>query len=164
MPIWCNALSFLNKLLGTALFFLSCFFLHASCSILHAPSTTSNSTHGRALTGPTLTVVNTYGQTADTHRLRFASPNPCPCIHDIAGAQQKHGIGLGPHKFAIVTCVWFAKAKPGATRDLTRAACERARQKGPIAADSPAPPMPRRLGTQGRRFQADVCGGSLDRR
>ena len=53
--------------------------------------------------------------------------------------------------------------EPGATRDLTRAACERARQKrrGP---PTPAPPMPRRLGTQGRRFQADVCGGSLDRR
>ena len=95
MPIWCNARVRLMKLLGTTLFFLSCFFLHASCSFLHAPSTTSNDTHGRTLTGPTLTDVNIHGQTADTHRLGSASPNPCPCIHDIAGAQQRHGIGLG---------------------------------------------------------------------
>ena len=129
MPIWCNARVRLMKLLGTALFFLSCLFLHASCSFLHAPSTTSNDTHGRTLTGPTLTDVNIHGQTANTHRLGSASPNPCPRIHDIAGAQQRHGIGLGSTQIRDKYLCVVHNDEPDATRDLTRAACERTRQK-----------------------------------
>ena len=129
MPIWCNALSFLNKLLGTALFCSSCFFLHVvlvpACNQQRQP-TALKGTQSRATT---LTVDNIYGRTTNTHRRGSTVPIPCLCIHDIAGAQQKHRIGLGPHKFAIITCVWFMMTKPGATRDLTRAACERARQK-----------------------------------
>ena len=96
MPIWYNARVCLIKLLGTAFFFLCCFLL--ACVLL-APtchrqqhSTTLTDTHSRGLT---VTVVSIYGQAADTHGLRFAPPIPFPRIHDIAGAQQKHGTGLG---------------------------------------------------------------------
>ena len=96
MPIWYNARVCLIKLLGTALFFLCGFLL--ACVLL-AP-TCHRQQHSTALTdvhsrGLTVTVVSFYGQAADTHGLRFASPIPFPCIHDIAGAQQKHGTGQG---------------------------------------------------------------------
>ena len=96
MPIWYNARVCLIKLLGTALFFLCGFLL--ACVLLALPchrqqqTTALTAVHSQGLT---VTVVSIYGQTADTHSLRFASPIPFPCIHDIAGAQQKHGTGLG---------------------------------------------------------------------
>ena len=96
MPIWYNARVCLIKLLGTALFFL-CGFLPAC--VLLAPSchrqqqtTTLTAVHSRGLT---VTVVSIYGQAANTHSLRFAPPTPFLCIHDIAGAQQMQGTGLG---------------------------------------------------------------------
>ena len=96
MPIWYNARVCLIKLLGTALFFLCGFLL--ACVLLALPchrqqqTTALTAVHSRGLT---VTVVSIYGQAADTHSLRFAPPIPFPCIHDIAGAQQKHGTGLG---------------------------------------------------------------------
>ena len=63
-------------------------------SFMPSPTTTTTLTavHSRGLT---VTVVSIYGQAANTHSLRFAPPTPFLCIHDIAGAQQMQGTGLG---------------------------------------------------------------------
>ena len=68
------------------LFLSACILLASACP---------RQQHPTALTDVHSIYMNIYGQAADTHRRQFALPIPFPRIHDIAGAQQKHGIGLG---------------------------------------------------------------------
>ena len=94
------------KLLGTALFCLSCFFLHVvlvpACHQQRQP-TALKGTQSRAIT---LTVDDIYGRTANTHRRGSTVPIPCLCIHDIAGAQQSGGSGRAhTNSRCLLVCV-----------------------------------------------------------
>ena len=75
-------------------------------------------------------------------------------------SEDRAGYGAVHTKFVIVDCVWFnqwrarCRTRPRSTNVFTVERDRNIDDRRP-----PAPPSPRRLGTQRRRFPADVHGG-----